>query len=63
VSSLIQLLVGLGNPGEEYAQTRHNAGAWWLERLAAAHHTTLRFETKFHGKIATLQIGTNKCSY
>ncbi|MGB0502682.1 MAG: aminoacyl-tRNA hydrolase, partial [Thalassolituus sp.] len=30
----IRLIVGLGNPGAEYEQTRHNAGAWLVERLA-----------------------------
>lgn len=45
----IHLLVGLGNPGKDYEDTRHNAGAILVEMLARSAGTSLRPERKFHG--------------
>lgn len=45
----ISLIVGLGNPGKEYAQTRHNAGFWFVEQLADRYGITLKSDPKFHG--------------
>lgn len=45
----IQLIVGLGNPGREYEDTRHNAGAWLVEQLARSHGCALLSEAKFSG--------------
>ena len=47
--SKLSLIVGLGNPGKEYAQTRHNAGFWFVERLAEAYGISLKADPKFYG--------------
>ncbi len=46
-----RLVVGLGNPGAEYSETRHNAGFWFCERLAARLGASLAREARFHGLV------------
>ena len=51
-----QLLVGLGNPGARYEATRHNAGAWLLERVARRHAAGFRSSPRCFGSIADADI-------
>lgn len=54
--SSIKLIVGLANPGAEYASTRHNAGAWYIDRLAESHRQPLKEESKFFGYTSRLTL-------
>lgn len=47
----IKLIAGLGNPGSQYQNTRHNAGFWFIERLANDFNIPLSYDKKFHGQV------------
>lgn len=47
----MKLVVGLGNPGEKYERTRHNAGFWLIERFAAQTGTAMRKDAKFQALV------------
>ncbi|QNM97120.1 aminoacyl-tRNA hydrolase [Chitinimonas koreensis] len=53
----IRLVVGLGNPGPEYVDTRHNAGFWWVDALAHDLKVDWRVESKFHGNAGRARLG------
>ncbi len=53
----IRLIVGLGNPGSEYERTRHNAGFWFADAVAAKYGAFFREEKKFQGEVCRCRIG------
>lgn len=55
MTQALQLIVGLGNPGPEYEDTRHNAGALFVEALARHAGQSLRPEKKYHGLYARIR--------
>lgn len=56
----LTLLVGLGNPGSKYEQTRHNAGFWFVDRVAERLGASFRSESKFQGHAAEATHGGRK---
>lgn len=54
----INLIVGLGNPGPRYAETRHNAGFWFVDALAVADSAVWREEARFLGEVTRVRINS-----
>lgn len=50
---MLKLIVGLGNPEDNYAKTRHNAGFWLVQALAAKHNILLSHQKKYRALVGT----------
>ncbi len=57
----IRLIVGLGNPGRQYEQNRHNAGYWFVDLLARRYGGDFKLDTKFHGAVCRIRVGGHEC--
>jgi PTH1 family peptidyl-tRNA hydrolase len=55
------LILGLGNPGPGYAETRHNAGFWFLDRLAETAGATFKTQSRLQSETARISLHGKDC--
>lgn len=58
--SRISLIAGLGNPGPQYANTRHNAGFWFVEELASRYATSWRTDSRSNSQVAEISVAGHR---
>jgi len=61
LSARVQLIVGLGNPGKEYQDTRHNAGFWFVDELARQQGASFKPDRKFHAEVVRCHLAGEEC--
>ncbi len=60
MSDSVQLIAGLGNPGDGYRDTRHNAGFWFVDAVARRYAGALRADRRVHGDVGQVLVGAHR---
>ena len=60
MSRSIHCIVGVGNPGDKYSNTRHNAGYWFIDELARQYNISMTKEAKFKALTGRIELPTHR---